>query len=61
VSLREPLPVPQTERSEEGRHEKGLFGPLFYPEDERFLVERENRVSHFDIVFRAGPLAGPER
>jgi heme-degrading monooxygenase HmoA len=27
---------------------------VFYPEDERFLVEKEDRVSHFDVVFEAG-------
>jgi heme-degrading monooxygenase HmoA len=26
---------------------------VFYPEDERFLVERETRVSHFEVVHRA--------
>lgn len=24
---------------------------VFYPEDERFLVEREERVSHFEVAF----------
>ncbi len=24
---------------------------VFYPEDERFLIDREDRVSHFDVVF----------
>lgn len=23
---------------------------VFYPEDDRFLVERETRVSHFDLI-----------
>ena len=23
---------------------------VFYPEDDRFLIERENRVAHYDIV-----------
>ena len=23
---------------------------VFYPEDDRFLIERENRVTHYDIV-----------
>ena len=27
---------------------------VFYPEDERFLVEKEDRASHFDVVFEAG-------
>ena len=26
---------------------------VFYPEDERFLVEREETVTHYDIVRRA--------
>jgi hypothetical protein len=25
---------------------------VFYPEDERFLVEREERVSHFEVAFQ---------
>lgn len=25
---------------------------VFYTEDDRFLVEREDRVSHFDVVFQ---------
>lgn len=24
---------------------------VFYPEDERFLVEREDRVAHYEVVF----------
>ena len=27
---------------------------VFYPEDERFLVEKEDRVSHFEVVFQEG-------
>ena len=27
---------------------------VFYSEDERFLVEKEDRVSHFDVVFQEG-------
>jgi heme-degrading monooxygenase HmoA len=30
---------------------------VFYPEDERFLVERENRVSHYEVVFDGAPVA----
>lgn len=26
---------------------------VFYPEDERFLVARDEHVDHFDVVFRA--------
>jgi heme-degrading monooxygenase HmoA len=26
---------------------------VFYPEDERFLVAREERVSHYEVVFQA--------
>lgn len=25
---------------------------VFYPEDDRFLVAREERVSHYEVVFR---------
>jgi heme-degrading monooxygenase HmoA len=25
---------------------------VFYPEDDRFLVEREDRVAHFDVVYQ---------
>ena len=24
---------------------------VFYPEDDRYLVEREDRVAHFDVVY----------
>lgn len=27
---------------------------VFYPEDDRFLVERDDQVSHFEVVFQAG-------
>lgn len=27
---------------------------VFYPEDDRFLVDRDNHVGHFDVVFRDG-------
>jgi heme-degrading monooxygenase HmoA len=27
---------------------------VFYPDDERFLIDREDRVSHFDVVFDSG-------
>ena len=27
---------------------------VFYPEDARFLVEREERVSHFEVVWTDG-------
>ena len=27
---------------------------VFYPEDERFLVERDERVQHFEVVFEDG-------
>ncbi|HEU4680344.1 MAG TPA: antibiotic biosynthesis monooxygenase [Gemmatimonadales bacterium] len=26
---------------------------VFYPEDERFLIERDERVSHYDVVYDA--------
>ena len=26
---------------------------VFYPEDERFLLERDDRVSHYEVVYRA--------
>jgi len=26
---------------------------VFYPEDDRFLVERDDRVSHFEVVHRS--------
>jgi heme-degrading monooxygenase HmoA len=29
---------------------------VFYDEDERFLVERENSVAHFDVVYRDEPV-----
>ena len=27
---------------------------VFYPQDERFLLEKGDRVDHFDVVFEAG-------
>jgi hypothetical protein len=27
---------------------------MFYPEDDRFLLERGERVDHFEVVFSAG-------
>jgi heme-degrading monooxygenase HmoA len=29
---------------------------VFYPEDERFLVDREDRVSHYEVVFDTAPV-----
>jgi heme-degrading monooxygenase HmoA len=26
---------------------------VFYPQDDRFLLEKEDRVSHFDVVFQS--------
>ena len=26
---------------------------VFYPEDDRFLIERGDRVSHYEVVFRS--------
>jgi heme-degrading monooxygenase HmoA len=30
---------------------------VFYPEDERFLVARDERVRHYEVVFQAGEAA----
>jgi heme-degrading monooxygenase HmoA len=30
---------------------------VFYPEDDRFLVERDNHVDHYEVVFRDDGLA----
>jgi heme-degrading monooxygenase HmoA len=27
---------------------------VFYPEDDRFLIQRDERVRHYDVVFRDG-------
>jgi heme-degrading monooxygenase HmoA len=27
---------------------------VYYPEDERYLVERDDQVSHYEVVFQAG-------
>ena len=46
---------------------KAFAGPepdraVFYPEDDRFLIERGERVDHFDVVFAsAGNLASSSR
>ena len=31
---------------------------VFYPEDERFLIAKDDRVSHYDVVFDTGRDAG---
>ena len=30
---------------------------VFYPEDERFLIERDIHVSHYEVVFDSTPVA----
>jgi heme-degrading monooxygenase HmoA len=30
---------------------------VFYPDDERFLIERDDHVTHFDVALRASDLA----
>lgn len=30
---------------------------VFYPEDERFLIDREDRVSHYEVVFDGSAIA----
>jgi heme-degrading monooxygenase HmoA len=30
---------------------------VFYPEDERFLIDRDNHVSHYEVVFETAPVA----
>jgi heme-degrading monooxygenase HmoA len=30
---------------------------VFYPEDERFLVERDNHVSHYQVVYDTAPVS----
>jgi len=32
---------------------------VFYPEDDRFLVERDDRVEHFEVVHQDGVGHGP--
>jgi heme-degrading monooxygenase HmoA len=29
---------------------------VFYPEDERFLVDRDTHVSHYEVVFDSAPI-----
>jgi heme-degrading monooxygenase HmoA len=29
---------------------------VFYPEDERFLVDRDDHVSHYEVVFDSAPV-----
>jgi heme-degrading monooxygenase HmoA len=29
---------------------------VFYPEDDRFLVERDNHVNHYEVVFDTAPV-----
>lgn len=33
---------------------------VFYPQDERFLIEKGEHVDHFEVVFEAGRGAGSE-
>jgi len=30
---------------------------VFYPEDEQFLIDRDERVSHYEVVFDTSPVA----
>jgi heme-degrading monooxygenase HmoA len=30
---------------------------VFYPEDDRFLVDRDDHVSHYEVVFDSSPVA----
>jgi heme-degrading monooxygenase HmoA len=30
---------------------------VFYPEDDRFLIDRDNHVSHYEVVFDGAPVA----
>jgi len=30
---------------------------VFYPEDERYLIERDERVEHYEVVYRADGIA----
>jgi heme-degrading monooxygenase HmoA len=30
---------------------------VFYPEDDRFLIDRDEHVTHFEVVDRSGPVA----
>jgi heme-degrading monooxygenase HmoA len=30
---------------------------VFYPEDERFLIERDDHVSHYEVVYDTAPVA----
>src|SRR3954469_131627 len=32
---------------------KEIEKAVFYPEDERFLIQRENHVSHYQVVFES--------
>ena len=32
---------------------------VFYPEDERYLIDKDDRVSHYDVVFDEGFEGGP--
>jgi heme-degrading monooxygenase HmoA len=30
---------------------------VFYPEDEQFLIDRDNHVTHYEVVFDSAPVA----
>jgi heme-degrading monooxygenase HmoA len=30
---------------------------VFYPQDDRFLIDRDNHVSHYEVVFDGAPVA----
>ncbi len=34
---------------------------VFFPEDDRFLIERDEHVEHFEVVYQAGAPAPVER
>jgi heme-degrading monooxygenase HmoA len=46
----------ESEKSIEQFAGKDIGKAVFYPEDERFLVDRNEHVDHFDVVYRSGSL-----
>jgi heme-degrading monooxygenase HmoA len=35
---------------------KEIGKAVFYPDDDRFLIERDEQVDHFEVVYRGGSL-----
>jgi hypothetical protein len=38
----------------DGDSDRAVFYPVFYPDDDRFLLDRELTIRHYEIAFEDG-------